>query len=132
MTKKQAIKALESRARLILEERKLDERCGEIFCGISSEDEIHISGRERAFLKITEAIQPVVVYNPNFGKKLGGRDLTEAYFYIDIYARRWKVFALLDPAKKQGVLDQIAEEQKTLLESTKVWSEYIDKHGDIY
>lgn len=34
--------------------------------------------------------------------------------------------------KSQGVLEQIAEEQKTLLDSTKAWSDYIDKHGDIY
>ena len=33
---------------------------------------------------------------------------------------------------KQGVLNQIAEEQKTLLDTTKAWSDYIDKHGDIY
>ena len=33
---------------------------------------------------------------------------------------------------KKGVLESIAEEQKTLLDSTKAWSDYIEKHGDIY
>lgn len=32
---------------------------------------------------------------------------------------------------KKGVLAKIAENQKTLLDSTKAWSEHIDKHGDI-
>ena len=33
--------------------------------------------------------------------------------------------------KSQGVLDQIAEEQKTLLDTTKAWSKALE-HGDIY
>lgn len=33
---------------------------------------------------------------------------------------------------KRGVLKQIAEKQKTLMDSTKVWNDYIEKHGDIY
>jgi len=33
---------------------------------------------------------------------------------------------------KQGVLEQIAEEQKTLSDTTRAWSDYIEKHGDIY
>ena len=33
---------------------------------------------------------------------------------------------------KQGVLEQIAEKQKTLLDTTKAWSGYIDKNGNIY
>lgn len=32
----------------------------------------------------------------------------------------------------KGVLEQIAEKQKTLLDTTKAWSDYIEKHGDIY
>ena len=33
---------------------------------------------------------------------------------------------------KKGVLESIAEEQKTLSDSTKAWSDYIEKHRDIY
>lgn len=37
-----------------------------------------------------------------------------------------------ETTNSKGVLEQIAEEQKTLLESTKAWSSYIDKNGNIY
>ena len=35
-------------------------------------------------------------------------------------------------ANSKGVLEQIAEDQKTLLDTTKAWSNYIDKNGNIY
>lgn len=33
---------------------------------------------------------------------------------------------------KKGVLESIAEKQKTLLDTTKAWNNYIDKNGNIY
>lgn len=39
---------------------------------------------------------------------------------------------IIDKENKQGVLEQIAEKQKTLLDTTKAWSAYIDKNGNIY
>ena len=37
----------------------------------------------------------------------------------------------LKETKSKGVLEQIAEEQKTLLDTTKAWSKALE-HGDIY
>ena len=38
-----------------------------------------------------------------------------------------------DKENEKGVLEQmIAKTQKTLLDSTKAWSNYIDKNGNIY
>lgn len=54
----------------------------------------------------------------------------EGFYYC--FNEVMKVLDKYIKENKQGVLEQIAEKQKTLSDSTKAWSDYIDKHGDIY
>ncbi len=54
-------------------------------------------------------------------------DANECEFYAD---KRENVPHSWKPHK--GVLEQLGEEQKTLLDTTKAWSDCIAKHGDIY
>lgn len=54
------------------------------------------------------------------------------YEIVDKYIMDSKEEPFGETTSSKGVLEQIAEEQKTLSESTKAWSNYIDKNGNIY
>lgn len=62
-----------------------------LFCGYSDSYKIHIS--QDRWDEVINAIQPVVTYNPNWDKRFNN---VEAYFYMDLCGKKYKVFALLD------------------------------------
>lgn len=69
----------------------------DFFCGLDTQREIHISSSK--FSRVVEWMQAVVTYNPNW--KCVSSTAVEAYFYTELFGKKYKVFALLDSKEEK-------------------------------
>lgn len=98
MNKDKALKFLTTAATIKELGASLDKEAGGIFCSFGDDKCIHLT--EEGFNKIAEAMQATVTYNPNWG---GGKypDFLEQSFTVEIFEKKWFVFALADRREKR-------------------------------
>ena len=84
-------------------------------------------------IKCPHDLNQFLLGEPIFENPFPEEECEQRKFYGDCYHCFATSIASRDKQLKQskGVLDGIAEEQKTLLDSTKAWSKALE-HGDIY
>ena len=71
---------------------RLDQKYDYFCFGMGTEREIHIASHR--FQYVAECMQAVVTYNPNWSCKSGEK--VEAYFYEELFGKKYKIFALLE------------------------------------
>ena len=91
MSKEKLISMLERIAEIHEKSNELYEESEGLFCGRYENCEIHIA-KDR-WDEVVNTIQPVVTYNPNWDARYVK---IEAYFYLDLCGKKYKLFALLD------------------------------------
>ena len=92
MTKEKALEALTKAAEFVEAAIKLDEETDGLFClGTDTERQIHIS--QSRWDEITNAIQPVITYDPNWDHS---GEYTMARFTQKLLGKEYKVFALIE------------------------------------
>lgn len=62
-----------------------------LFCNYTDGCKIHIANDR--WDEVVNVIQPVVTYNPNWDERYAE---IEAYFYLDLCGKKYKLFTLLD------------------------------------
>ena len=70
---------------------------GMFCCGNPHRREIMLV--DKAFWQVIEVLQPIVTFNPNWGNNIG-KVITQAFFEVDIFGKKYKVFCLIKERKE--------------------------------
>lgn len=91
MSKEEIKREFELRAAVIENSNMVDD-LAKILIKDKKEREIHVASWR--WNEVINELQPIVIYNPNWSKNFS--TTIESYFYMEIFGRKYKVFALLD------------------------------------